>query len=67
MQAVQTRAFLWTPSITVFTRRRFGFHRRRVTLFAWLIVLPKLGFLPQISHAIAIDAPTPIFSKTDKF
>jgi hypothetical protein len=42
--------------ITVLTRRRFGFQRRRVTLWAWLIVLPKRGFLPQSSHTIAIVA-----------
>src|SRR5277367_5632035 len=58
MQEVQTRTCLRTPWMTALTRRKFGFQRRRVTLWAWLIVLPKLGFLPQISHAIAI-ADTP--------
>src|SRR4029077_5943793 len=59
MQAVQTRTCLRTPSITAFTRRRFGFHRRRRTLWALLMVFPKLGFLPQISHTSAIDTLLP--------
>jgi hypothetical protein len=58
MQEVQTRICLRAPLICARTRRKFGFQRRRVTLWAWLIVLPKLGFLPQISQAIAIaNAP----------
>ena len=32
MQEVQTRTCLRAPLTTAFTRRRFGFQRRRVTL-----------------------------------
>ena len=45
MQEVQTRTCLRAPLITAFTRRRLGFQRRRVTLCAWLIVLPYLRLL----------------------
>jgi hypothetical protein len=34
MQDVQTQTCLRTPLMTAFTRRRFGFHRRRRTLWA---------------------------------
>jgi hypothetical protein len=37
MQAVQTRTVLWTPSTMAWTWRKLGFHRRLVTLWAWLI------------------------------
>src|SRR6185437_8814837 len=57
MQAVQTRTCFRAPSTTALTRRKFGFHRRRRRLLAWLIVLPKLGFLPQISQTSAIVSP----------
>jgi hypothetical protein len=61
MQAVQTRMCFLAPLTTAFTRRRLGFHRRRVTLCAWLIVFPKDGFLPHISQtsAIVLVAPSP--------
>src|SRR5713101_5336457 len=39
-QAVHTRTCLRTPSMSARTRRRFGFQRRRRTLFAWLMMLP---------------------------
>ena len=60
MQAVQTRTCLRTPSTKAFTRRRFGFQRRRRTLWAWLMVFPKLGFLPQTSHTSAIVTLHPL-------
>ena len=40
MQDVHTRTCLRVPFTTARTRRRFGFQRRRVTLFAWLMVFP---------------------------
>lgn len=54
MQEVHTRTCLVPPPIAARTRRKFGFQRRRVTLLAWLMLFPKLGFLPQSSHTIAI-------------
>jgi len=57
MQDVQTRSVLATPPTMAWTRRKFGFQRRRVTLWAWLILFPYLGALPQISQAIAIATP----------
>jgi hypothetical protein len=56
MQSVQTRMCFRAPLTTALTRRRLGFQRRRVTLWAWLIVFPKLGFLPQSSQTNAIVA-----------
>src|SRR5438309_11300967 len=35
--------------------RKLTFHRRLVTLWAWLMLLPNCGPLPQISHTCAID------------
>jgi hypothetical protein len=58
MQAAQTRMCLLTPPITARTRRKFGFHRRRRVLFAWLITFPKCGTLPHNSHFIAINLPS---------
>jgi len=40
MQLVQTRMLLWVFPTTTRTRWRFGFHRRLVKLWAWLIRLP---------------------------
>src|SRR6266852_3461696 len=54
MQAVQTRTCLVPPPTTARTRFKFGFHRRRRVLFAWLTTFPNCGPLPQSSHFIAI-------------
>src|SRR5262249_31326403 len=40
IQEVQTRTCFRTPLTTALTRRRFGFQRRRRTLWAWLTTLP---------------------------
>src|SRR5882762_5615479 len=61
MHAVQTRTCFLTPATTARTRFRFGFHRRRRVLFAWLITFPKCGALPQNSHLSAIFLPASIF------
>src|ERR1700730_11646319 len=39
------------------TGRRLTFHRRFVTLWAWLMRFPACGFLPQISHCCAMMTP----------
>src|SRR5260370_42148023 len=49
------------PATTARTRFRFGFHRRRRVLFAWLITFPKCGALPQNSHFSAIFLPASVF------
>src|SRR5262249_18559276 len=36
------------------TERRFTFQRRFVTLWAWLMLFPNCGPLPQTSHTRAI-------------
>src|SRR5712664_1240928 len=54
MHAVQIRTCFLTPATTARTRFKFGFHRRRRVLFAWLITFPKCGALPQNSHFSAI-------------
>jgi hypothetical protein len=54
MQLVQTTIFLTWPLCSVLTRCRFGLNRRLVTLWAWLILLPTIGFLPHISHILDI-------------
>ncbi len=50
MQLVQTTIFLTRPFEIVRTRCKFGLNLRLVTLWAWLILLPTIGFLPHISH-----------------
>jgi len=54
MHAAQTRICFFAPFTNPRTRRKFGFHRRRRVLFAWLITFPKCGPLPHNSHFIAI-------------
>jgi hypothetical protein len=39
-QLVQTRNCLRAPFTSARTRRKFGFHRRRRVLLAWLITFP---------------------------
>jgi hypothetical protein len=60
MHAVQTRTCFLTPATTARTRFKFGFHRRRRVLFAWLITFPKCGALPQNSHFSAIFLPASV-------
>jgi hypothetical protein len=50
MQLVQTTIFLTRPFESVRTRCKFGLNLRLVTLWAWLILWPTIGFLPHISH-----------------
>src|SRR3970040_1539341 len=57
MQAVQTRRVLWAPLTSARTRRKLGFQRRRLRLWAWLILFPYTGPLPQMSKARAILVP----------
>src|SRR5271156_5014972 len=54
MQLVQTRIRLAAPLTRAWTACRFGFQRRRVTLWAWEMLLPNCGPLPQTSHTCAI-------------
>ncbi len=49
-QDVQTRIFLLPPLTAAFTGRRLMFQRRFETLWAWLILFPVRGPLPQISQ-----------------
>src|SRR5947208_67478 len=43
------------PFTTARTRCRLGYQRRFVLLFAWLMLCPVMGPLPQISHTRAMD------------
>jgi hypothetical protein len=54
MQVAQTRIRLGAPFTIAFTTCRFTFHRRRVTLCACEMLLPKRGPLPQISQTCAM-------------
>src|SRR5258708_19828691 len=55
MHAVHTRTCFLTPATTARTRFRFGFHRRRRVLFAWLITFP---YSPPFPHT---PPSSPIF------
>jgi len=55
MQEVQTRMRLAAPFTIARTDCRLRFHRRLVTLCAWLIRLPNCGPLPHISQTCAIS------------
>jgi hypothetical protein len=58
MQDVQTRIRLVAEGPTrACTGRKLIFHRRLVTLWAWLMRFPACGFLPQISHCCAMMTP----------
>jgi hypothetical protein len=49
MHRAHTRTRRRLPSAsTIFTVCKFGSHRLRVRLLAWLTLLPKLGVLPQV-------------------
>jgi hypothetical protein len=54
MQLVQTIIFLTRPLDTLRTRCKFGLNRRLFKLWAWLTLLPTIGFLPHISHTFDI-------------
>jgi len=54
-QEVQTRIRLVAAPTLAWTGRRFTFQRRLVTLWAWLMLFPNCGPLPQSSHTCAID------------
>jgi hypothetical protein len=56
-QEVQTRMRLVAPLTLACTGRRFTFQRLRETLWAWLMVFPNCGFLPQISQTWAMITP----------
>ena len=53
-QRVQTRMRRVAPLMSAFTRCRFGSNRRALTLWAWLILRPTTGALPQISQVLAM-------------
>ena len=53
-QEVQTRIRLVAAPPLACTGRRFTFQRRLVTLWAWLMLFPNCGPLPQISHTCAM-------------
>jgi len=54
MQRVQAFTYFGLPSTIARTRWMFGNQRRLVTLWAWEMLLPVIGPLPQISHRCAI-------------
>src|SRR6266849_9123778 len=53
-QEVHTRRRLVAPFTLARTGRRLTFQRRLLTLWAWLMVFPNCGPLPQISQTRAI-------------
>src|SRR2546428_11160509 len=53
-QRVQTRSRRVVPFTTARTRCRLGYQRRLGLLFAWLMLCPVMGPLPQMSHTRAI-------------
>src|SRR5216684_3563879 len=56
-QEVHTRRRLVAPFTLARTGRRLTFQRRRDTLWAWLMVFPNCGPLPQISQTCAMTTP----------
>jgi hypothetical protein len=54
MQRVHTLMYFGVPSTIARTRWMFGSHLRLLTLWAWEMLLPVIGPLPQISHRCAI-------------
>jgi hypothetical protein len=55
MHRVHTLTYFGRPSTIARTRWRLGNQRRFVTLWAWEILLPLIGPLPQISHRCAMS------------
>ena len=56
-QEVQTRMRLVAAPTLACTGRRFTFQRRLVTLWAWLMLFPNCGPLPQSSQTCAMTTP----------
>jgi len=56
-QEVHTRRRLVEPPTLARTGRRLTFHRRLLTLWAWLMLFPDCGPLPQTSQTRAMSAP----------
>ena len=56
-QFVQTVIRRVRPLTFARTSCRFGIQRLRVRLCACEMLLPEIGFLPQISHTRAISSP----------
>ena len=56
-QEVQTRIRLALPPTLALMGRRLTFQRRLVTLWAWLMLFPNCGPLPQIAQICAMTAP----------
>ena len=54
MHDVQTLSRLGDPSTRARTRWMFGFQRRLVRRWEWLMFMPNDGFLPQTSHTAAM-------------
>ena len=59
MQDVQTCRRRGDPSTRARTRWMFGFHRRLVRRWEWLMLIPNDGFLPQTSHTAAMTRRLP--------
>jgi hypothetical protein len=59
MQLTHTVTLL-TPPVgwTALTFLRLGFQRLLEMLWAWLTLLPNIGFLPQISHSLPMALQT---------
>jgi hypothetical protein len=55
---VHTRRRIGVRWTTAFTRCKFGNVRFLVLRFEWLTEWPTIGPLPQISHLLAIEAPS---------
>ena len=54
MHDVHTWMRFGDPFTMARTRWMFGFQRRLVRRWEWLMFIPKDGFLPQISHTAAM-------------
>ena len=55
-QDVHTRMRLVVAPTLAWTSRRLTFQRRFVTLWAWLMLFPNCGPLPQISQTRAMTS-----------
>ncbi len=56
MHDVHTCIRFVEPFTTARTRWMFGFQRRFVRTWEWLMVMPNEGFLPHTSHTAAMTA-----------
>jgi uncharacterized membrane protein YfhO len=59
MQVVQTRILRVLPLTLTRTLWRFGSQRRRVRLWAWLMLLPLIGLFSQITQTFDIGSHFP--------